>query len=141
MTNKTSMNQESANKTWIRLFIWILGLQAILELVVGGTLLFNFPVALEDGFGISYSSELDVLGIALGLYLLLLTTLMVFSIIWTTRQNYSGISLGIIIGIFLLVFGLVSSLRFGDMQAIMVDGLRGLLTIFLAYKAGKQLLK
>jgi hypothetical protein len=49
--------------------------------------------------------------------------------------------MGIIIGAFLLVFGVVSFLKFGQVQAIMIDSLRGLLTIILAYMAGKGIEK
>jgi hypothetical protein len=134
-------NQNGSNTIWKRLFIGILGLQAVLELVVGGTFLFSFQTALESGFGITYNSELEVLGTALGIYLLLLTTLLIVSIVWTIKNNYAGITMGIIIGAFLLVFGVVSFLKFGQVQAIMIDSLRGLLTIILAYMAGKGIEK
>lgn len=79
MSSKSNLSTDSSKKLWRRLFIGIISLQAILELGVGATLLFNLPMALESGFGITYNKELDILGIALGLYLLLLTTLMVLS--------------------------------------------------------------
>ena len=141
------MNNESTNtagisrKIWGRLFIGILMVQAILELGLGVTLLIDFPTALESGFGISYSNELDILGLALGLYLLLLTALMILSSVWTLKSNHSGITIGVIIGIFLFIFGTVTFLKFGDLQALMVDSLRGLLTIILGYMAGKELKK
>ncbi len=141
------MNNESTNtagisrKIWGRLFIGILMVQAILELGLGVTLLIDFPTALESGFGITYSNELDILGLALGLYLLLLTALMILSSVWTLKSNHSGITIGVIIGIFLFVFGAATFLKFGDLQALMVDSLRGLLTIILGYMAGKELKK
>lgn len=144
-TKTTNMNTESnsntitSKKIWKRLFIGILIIQAILELGIGGALLFNFPVTLETGFDITYSSDLDILGIALGLYLLLLTTLMILSSIWTNSANYSGITLGIIVGVFLFSFGIVTFFKFGDLQGLAVDSSRGLLTIVIGYMAGKEL--
>ena len=77
MSTAAIKQQEYPKKTWRRIFVIFVGIQALLELVIGNTLLFNLPAALESGFGISYNSELDILGVALGLYLVLLTVLMV----------------------------------------------------------------
>ncbi len=118
---ESNLSVEASKKTWRRLFIGILGLQAILELGVGATLLFNLPLALESGFNIPYSSELDVLGIALGLYLLLLTALLVISMIWTNKGNYAGITIGILAGIFLLSFGVAASVNAGDAQPMLIS--------------------
>ena len=139
MNNPSIQSKNAIKKTWRHLFIGILAIQAILEFVVGSLILFAFPTALETGFGISYSSELDALGIALGLYLFLLTALIVLSILWTTKAKYSGITLGIVVGIFLVAFGLVTFFKLGDFNAILVDGIRGLVTIILGYLAGKEL--
>lgn len=126
-------------KIWTRIFIGFLGLQAAVELALGLALLFNFPATAESGFGITYTSDLDILGIALGFYLLLLTALLVLSIFWTVKENYSGITIAIIAGVFLFVFGTTVFLQLGDSQALYVDSLRGLITIALAYMANKEL--
>ena len=105
MNNESNFSTDNSSKIWRRLFIGVLSLQAILEFGVGVSLLFFLPAALESGFGITYSNELDILGIALGLYLLLLTALMILSCVWTKRGDYAGITLGIITGIFLVIFG------------------------------------
>ena len=139
MNGESNLSTNTSRKIWRRFFIGLLSLQAILELGVGATLLFNFPTALESGFGITYSNELDILGIALGLYLLLLTTLLILSSIWTYRANHAGITIGIIVGVFLFTFGVVTFLKFGDMQGILIDSLRGVLTIIFGYFAGKEL--
>ncbi len=138
MNEASNINKSTSNKIWKRLFFGVLGIQAIMELAIAGAVLFNFPVALESGFGITYSSELEILGVALGLYLLLLTSLLILSIVWTYQKKYEGITIGIIVGIFLVIFGVVSFLKFGDFQPILVDSLRGVVTIFLAYMAGKE---
>lgn len=139
MNNESNFNTTTPKRIWKRLFIGILSLQAILELGLGLALLFNFSTTLETGFGITYSSELDILGIALGLYLLLLTTLMILSSIWTNKSNRSGITLGIITGVFLFTFGVTAFLKFGDVQALYIDSLRGLITIALGYMASKEM--
>ena len=128
-------------KTGGKIFIVILAFQAVVELLLGGSLLLDFPTTLETGFGITYSSELDFLGIALGLYLLLLTALMVLSIIWTLKGNYSGVTLGIVIGVFLTLSGVIVFLQLGRTDGLFIDSSRGLLTIILAYIAGNEIKK
>lgn len=139
MNSEIKKDIGTTKKIWQHLFIGILGLQAIIELGVGSFILFDFPNALATGFGITYTSELDILGIALGLYLLLLTALIVLTIVWTKKANYSGITLGIIVGVFLVAFGLLTFIKLGDIQAIWVDSIRGFVTIIFAYMAGKEL--
>ncbi len=129
------------SKIVTRIFIVILVIQAIIELGIGSMLLIDFPSALERGFEITYSNELDILGIALGLYLLLLTTLMIISAVWTYRSNSSGTTLGIVVGVFLFTFGVATFLKFGDFQGILIDSIRGLVTIIFAYLTGKELKK
>ena len=116
----------------------IILLQALFELAIGFTLLFDLPMAMAN-FNTPYSSDMEVLGLTLGLYLFLLTTLMVLSFVWVRKSNAAGITLGIIIGIFLMSFGVGMLIKFGETQAIFVDGLRGGLTMFLAYMAGKAI--
>ena len=139
MNNESNIGTGTSKKIWTWLFIGILGLQAIVELALGTSLLVDFPTTLETGFGITYSSDLDVLGIALGLYLLLLTALLIISAVWTYISNMSGITIGIVAGGFLLAFGLATYLKLGNFEGILVDGIRGLLTIVFAYMAGKEM--
>jgi hypothetical protein len=126
-------------KIGTKFFIGLLGLQAIIELGFGGAILFNFPTMLDAAFGITYSSELDILGIALGLYLLLLTALMVLSAYWTIKRNTSGPILGIIVGVFLITFGVTSFLMLGQIDGLFGDSLRGVITAVLGYMAYKEL--
>lgn len=64
---------------------------------------------------------------------------MVLSFYWIKKSNQAGATLGIIIGIFLVSFGVGMLIKFGQTQAIFVDGVRGGLTVFLAYMAGKAI--
>lgn len=141
MNNVSQVNESGSSKIWKGLFIALLGIQAALELGIGVSLLTNFKTTLETGFGITYSQELDVLGLALGLYLLLLTALLVLSLVWTLKGNYAGSTIGMIIGMFLMVFGVATLFQSGEMQGIIVDGIRGLVTFVLAFVVGKQLKK
>ncbi len=128
----------SSSKVWKQIFMVFILFQAVFELVIGFTLLFDLPMAMEN-FNTPYSSDMEVLGLILGLYLFLLTTLMVLSFVWIRKSNRAGATLGIIIGLFLISFGLGMLVKFGETQALLVDGVRGGLTVLLAYMAGKKL--
>lgn len=135
MTNSNDSNQAGKlNKIWKQIFMVFILLQAVVELAIGFTLLFNLPMAMEN-FNTPYSPDMEVLGLTLGLYLFLLTTLMVLSFIWIRKSNRAGVTLGIIIGLFLISFGVGMLVKFGQTQALLIDGFRGGLTVFLAYMA------
>jgi hypothetical protein len=124
MNTKNTKNKITSLSIWARLLIGILLLQAVVELSLGIAILVNLPATLEAGFGIGYTSELDILGIALGLYLLLLTALLALSAQWIYKRNYAGITIAMLSGIFLCTFGIAAFLKTGDAQGIYVDSIR-----------------
>jgi glucan phosphoethanolaminetransferase (alkaline phosphatase superfamily) len=139
MTNSNLSNQAAnSNKIWKQIFMVFILLQAVFELAIGYTLLFDLPMAMEN-FNTPYSSDMEVLGLTLGLYLFLLTSLMVLSFNWIRTSNRAGMTLGIIIGLFLISFGVGMLIKYGETQALIIDGFRGGLTVFLAYMAGKAI--
>ncbi|MBK8489315.1 MAG: hypothetical protein IPL49_00075 [Saprospirales bacterium] len=86
MDSTTSNHAGSSNKIWKQIFMVIILLQAVFELAIGFTLLFDLPMAMEN-FNTPYSSDMEVLGLTLGLYLFLLTTLMVLSFAGLENQT------------------------------------------------------
>lgn len=138
MNSNISNPAGNSNKIWKQIFMVFILLQAVFELAIGFTLLFNLPMAMEN-FNTPYSPDMEVLGLTLGLYLFLLTTLMILSFIWIRKSNRAGVTLGIIIGLFLISFGVGMLVKFGQTQALLVDGFRGGLTVLFAYLAGKGL--
>jgi glucan phosphoethanolaminetransferase (alkaline phosphatase superfamily) len=138
MISNVSNQEGNSNKIWKTIFMVFILIQAAGELAIGFTLLFDLPMAMEN-FNTPYSPDMEVLGLTLGLYLFLLTTLMVLSFVWIRKSNLAGATLGIIIGIFLMSFGVGMLVKFGETQALWVDGFRGGLTVFAAYMAGKSI--
>ncbi|MEZ7900718.1 MAG: hypothetical protein QMC34_02295 [Flavobacteriales bacterium] len=124
-----------------KILIVLLVIQAIFELLIGMNVLFSFQNALENIFEITYSSELDILGIIIGGYLLLLTTLLFLSIIWILKGKQAGTTIAIIVGAIFVLFGILSYCKLGQIDGLIGDSIRGLLTIFLAYVTGKELKK
>ena len=121
------------SKTTNRIFIGLLILNFIIELVASSSILINFPLAAEKGFGITYSNELAVLGIGLGSNLALTTVVFLLSTIWTIRSKIEGVILGISGAGMLILFSSLTYIQLDDTSGLLVDGIRGLLTIIFGY--------
>lgn len=121
------------------IFIALLAIQALAELGIGSSLLIDLPGTIKSGFGLTYSSDFDLLGMALGMYLMFLTALMILSLYWTVKRNLYGVTLGVVIGVFLFLFGIVSFLKTGATSGLYGDSIRGIITIIAAYFAYKEL--
>lgn len=122
-------------------FIALLSINGLIALGFGVTALFNFPYALETGFNIPYSSELDMLGIVMGMELLFLTGIGILSIFWISKGKIAGTVTGIATGSYLFIFGPVAFIKTGDPQALYVDSIRGILTIIFGIMAYQELKK
>lgn len=124
-----------------RIFVALLIVHSIVALGFGFTSLLNFPFALETGFQIPYSSELEILGVVMGLELLFLGGIASLSLIWTVKGKPEGTITGIAVGIYIFIFGIVAFLKFGETQALYVDSIRGALTIIFGYMAYREIKK
>ncbi len=133
-------NSNIANrKIGRRLFIAILALHVLSCYVLGAISLTNFPFALETGFGIPYNTDLDILGIVIGLELIFLGSIALLGIIWTRKGHISGIVTGTAVGFYMFVFGIVAFLKLGQVDGLIVDSIRGLLTIIFGMIAYREL--
>lgn len=128
-------------KTVKRIFIGFLILNFIIELIAATSILLNFPLAAEKGFGITYSDEIAVLGIGLGSNLALTAVVFLLGIIWTLRSKVEGVILGIAGAGMLVLFGCLTFIQLGDTSGLLVDGIRGGLTVIFGYLTYKQLKK
>lgn len=122
-----------------RIFIGLMALHAFVAIGLGSTSLINFPYALETGFGITYSPDLDVFGILIGLQLLLLGAWSILSILWTNRRKAAGVVVGIFVGTYIFAFGVMAFAKFGDPQPLYVDSIRGFLTVVIGMLAYRDL--
>jgi hypothetical protein len=129
------------NKTAGRILIGLLILNLVIELVASLSILVNFPFAAENGFGVTYTDDLAVLGIGLGSNLALTTVVFLFSVIWTMRSKIEGVILGIAGAGMLTLFGLLTFIQLGETDGIVIDGLRGGLTIIVGFIVYKKLKK
>ncbi|MFT6935820.1 MAG: hypothetical protein ACJA1N_000112 [Saprospiraceae bacterium] len=126
-------NNDAPRPILTRIFVVFVGIQAALEFVIGAGMLVDFKLAVESGFGITHTNDMDLFGVVIGLQLVMLAILMVFSIIWTNRGQKSGPTVAIIAGVYSLIFGVMSFVKFGNVDAIYIDSIRGLITAILGF--------
>lgn len=137
MTNSNLSNQAGkSSKIWKPIFMVFILIQGVFQLVFGLLFIFDLPSAIAV-FNTPYSPDIEVLGLAFGIYLLLSSSLHVLSFIWIRKSNQAGVVLAIIIGIGFISIGVGMEIKFGETQTLLFDGLRGVLTVFLAYMAGR----
>jgi hypothetical protein len=96
-------------------------------------------LAAEKGFGITYSDDIAVLGIGLGSNLALTTAVFFLSTIWTMRSKIEGIILGMTGTGMLILFSTLTFVQLGETGGIVVDGIRGVLTLIFGVMAYKEL--
>lgn len=123
------------------IFLGTLGLEVIMGYGIGLISLLNFQFTLETGFNIPYSDQLDVLGIVIGLALLFVASMSVLSIRWTLRGDKKGVIIGIAVGLYVFLFGLLAYLVLGQTDALLIDGIRGILTIVFGILLYRQINK
>jgi hypothetical protein len=73
------------------------------------------------------------------LYLILLTTLILLSIYWTVKKNTAGPVIWVIVGVFLISFGLTVFLQLGRIDGLLIDSIRGVITVVLSLLIHKEL--
>ena len=133
--------KNSSRKTGQYLFMAILTLHALLCYFMGFSTLFNPSFSVKSGFNIDYTSDMKVLALVIGMELLFLGSIAILGIIWTKRKSFYGIYAGAAVGLYMLAFGIIAFLKFGTTEALMIDSIRGLLTLIFAFIAFKELKK
>lgn len=114
---------------WI--FIALVSLGSLLEVVIGVAMIVDFETVLTANFGATYSAELGPIGLALGCNLIFLGIALALSASWTRAHKREGPILGVAGSMVFVTFGIVAFLQFGQLSALVVDGLRGVLTVGL----------
>lgn len=134
-----NMTNTSTRKIGRWLFIALLVVHVLSCYVMGFISLFNWPFALETGFGIPYDDSLAILGVVIGLELIFLGSIALLGIFWTWQGQTSGIVTGMAVGMYMFLFGIVSFLLLGRIDGLIVDSIRGFLTLVFGWMAYREL--
>jgi hypothetical protein len=129
----------SSKKIGQYLFMAILGLHVLSCYGLGIVALVNPQVAFETGFQIDYQAEFQVVGLIIGMELLFLGSIAVLGMVWTRKKQLHGIYVGTAVGVYMFLFGIVAFVLLGETDALVVDSIRGFLTLVFGYMAYKEL--
>lgn len=126
------------------LLIAMLGISALVDLLIGGWMLLawdsfarRWATSAWDTFAsgrlLATNCDTSVLGFTLGLFVLSIAGLAALCGLWTWQRRREGLSLSLLFGIGLLIFGIAISVRTGTLFNLALDSLRGLLIAAPAY--------
>ena len=121
------------------LFMGILFLHVLGCYVMGFSTLINPKFSIETGFKIPYNFDIQILALIIGMELLFLGSIALLGLIWTKRKSVYGIYTGTAVGLYMFAFGIVAFLKFGTTDGLLVDSIRGFLTLVFAYMAYNEL--
>jgi hypothetical protein len=133
-TTRTASN--SSRKIARNIFIALTAINALVALGLGSMTLVNMQGVFES-FGVTYTRELDSMGLASGGLFILLGILSAISILWLVRGKLEGIVVPVGYAIFLFALGFMVLARVGQTNVLYVDSIRGFLTVvagFFAYR-------
>jgi hypothetical protein len=139
MNNKSETGVKTSRKIGRYLFIGILALHTLGCYAMGITTLLNPQVAFESGFQIDYNPELTIIGTIIGMELLFLGSIALLGIIWTRKNKKEGIVAGVAVGVYMFLFGFAALIFVGETQALIVDSIRGFLTLVFGYMAYQEI--
>lgn len=117
---------QSAGRT---IFLVFLGLNGILQFMLGIFMLFNWQEAVETMMAVTYIDDMAIFGVPIGLNLLMTAFIIALSIQWTRQGKQEGIILGTAFGVLSISAGLMTFVQFGMIENLAFDFLRGLLIV------------
>ncbi|MFY0631864.1 MAG: hypothetical protein JXR05_15990 [Flavobacteriaceae bacterium] len=120
------------------IFLSLLILNILIGLFFGFLPLVNFSLVLEMN-QIPYSDKLIIFGVVSGIAILFLAAILTLSLYWTKKGKWEGTITGIIAGFYLLIVGIVAWFYTGDSTALIMDSIRGGLTILFGYRVYKSI--
>jgi hypothetical protein len=139
VANQNTNTASSASRKIARnIFIALTGINGLVALALGIMTLVNMRGVFES-FGITYSSQLDTIGLTAGGLFSLIAILSGISIYWVVRGKVEGILVPIGYATFLFALGLMVLAWTGQTNVLYVDSIRGFLTMIAGYFAYREM--
>jgi hypothetical protein len=137
MKSVENLNTNSTSRKIARnVFIGFAGFNGLIALLLGVMTLVNMPGVFAS-LGVTYSSQLDVIGLTAGGLFSLIAILSGINILWLMQGKPEGILVPIGYATFLFVLGFMVLAWTGQTNVFYIDSIRGFLTIvagFFAYQ-------
>jgi hypothetical protein len=134
--HNTDTPSSASRKIARNILIALTALNALFALVVGILTLVNMQGVFE-GFGITYTRELESIGLPAAGLLILIAVLAFISIFWLVQGKIEGILVPFGHATFLFALGFMAFARLGQTDILYIDSIRGFLTMvagFFAYR-------
>ena len=114
-----------------KFFVGFLALNGLMQLILGIAILVNFPTVAEYLMQISYTDDMRLLGMTIGVNVLFGAAVIAASIYWTINKNPAGVIAGAFFGVLAITAGLIVLVVFERTDGLM-DVLRGVLIVAAA---------
>lgn len=122
------------------IFLVLAALNSLIAFALGIAVLVN-PQSVFEAFGIPYTSALDSIVITTGGLFILVGVLQVIAIVWTLQGKVEGIIVISCYAVFLFMLGVVDFVRLEQTDILLVDSIRGFLTMVAGVFAYRELKK
>ncbi len=114
------------------IFVALLAINGVSQIIIGIFMLIDFPTAADKVLSITYSDDMQIIGIALGSNLLFGAVMIVLGVIWTLHNKQEGVILGAAFGVLAIFVGLLTFLVMDRTAGLTFDVLRGVLIVAAA---------
>jgi hypothetical protein len=120
------------------LFVALAAFNGLIALGLGVWTLADTPRVFET-FGITYTPEMSALGQSNGGLFVLMALLSFVSIVWLLRGKIEGILVPAAYALFLVVLGIISFASTSSLNVVLIDSIRGFLTVVAAVFAYREM--
>ena len=120
------------------IFIGFAGFNGLIAVLLGIVTLVNMQGVFE-GFGITFTRELNSIGLPAAGLLILVGVLVFISIAWLLQGKIEGILVPFGHGIFLFALGFMALARLGQTDILLIDSIRGFLAMVAGYFAYQEM--
>ncbi len=119
-------------------FIGFAGFNGLIAVLLGVMTLVNMQGVFE-GFGITFTRELNSIGLPAAGLLILVGVLVFISIYWLVQGKIEGILVPVGHAAFLFVLGFMALARLGATDILLIDSIRGFLAMVAGYFAYQEM--
>ncbi len=90
------------------------------------------PTTIATGFQVAFTPAMEILGLVVAFQVMVHIAVHVLAIVWTQRGRIEGLVCAYVVGVHMLVFGVVAYVQLHRLNALLLDGTRGVIVIALA---------
>lgn len=120
-----------------KILIGFLVINTLMQIGMGVMMLTDFQQLATSMMGLTYSEDMSILGMTLGMNVLFLGMVLILSTYWIYLRNRSGISLAMLFGLYVITAGIVTYSQ-GVSEGLTMDVPRGIIILVMGYFVQQQ---